>query len=55
MNITSADFCKLTIQEAADILLENMNNKKESGAVLHGTDDDGRMYSLYLKMELCTD
>ena len=57
MNISSADLCRLSVQEVADLLLNDMhvNDKKESGALLHGCDDDGRMYSLYLKMELFVD
>jgi hypothetical protein len=57
MNINSADFMKLTINEVSDLLLNEINeqNKKVSGAVLHGTDDDGRMYSLYVKLELFRD
>ena len=55
--ISSADLCKCTVQEVADLLLNDMecNGKKSSGALLHGTDDDGRMYSLYMKMELFVD
>jgi hypothetical protein len=55
MEISSADFMKLTINQVSDLLLQDIseNNKKESGAVLHGTDDDGRMYSL--KVELFRD
>ena len=57
MNISSADFLRLSLQEVADLLLNDMhvNDKKQSGALVHGTDDDGRMYSLYLKMELFVD
>ena len=55
MEISSADFMKLTINQVSDLLLQDIseNNKKVSGAVLHGTDDDGRMYSL--KVELIVD
>ena len=57
MNISSADLCKCTVQEVADLLLNDMhvNDKSVSGAVVYGTDDSGRMYSLYLKMELFVD
>ena len=57
MEISSADFMKLTINQVSDLLLQDIseNNKKVSGAVLHGTDDDGRMYSLYVKLELFRD
>ena len=55
MKISSADFMKLTINEVSDLLLQeiNENDKKVSGAMLHGTDDDGRMYTL--KVELFRD
>ena len=54
MEVSSADFMKLTINEVSDLLLTDIHekDKKESGAMLHGTDDDGRMYSLYVKLEL---
>ena len=57
MEISSADFMKLTINQVSDLLLSEIDedNKKVSGAVLHGTDDDGRMYSLYVKLELFQD
>ena len=57
MEIKSADFMKLTINEVSDLLLNDISEhkKRESGAVLHGTDDDGRMYSLYVKLELFQD
>ena len=57
MEIRSSDFMKLTINEVSDLLLQEINekDKKVSGAVLHGTDDDGRMYSLYVKLELFRD
>ena len=57
MEISSADFMKLTINEVSDLLLQDIseNNKKESGAMLHGTDNEGRMYSLYVKLELFRD
>ena len=57
MDVSSADLCRLSVQEVADLLLNDIevNDKKESGALIHGTDDDGRMYSLYLKMELFVD
>ena len=57
MEISSADFMKLSINEVSDLLLTDIheNDKKESRAMLHGTDDDGRMYSLYVKLELFRD
>ena len=57
MNFSSADFMKLTINQVSDLLLQDIseNDKRVSGAVLHGTDDDGRMYSLYVKLELFQD
>ena len=57
MNISSADLCRLSVQEVADLLLNDIEviDKSVSGAVVYGTDDSGRMYSLYLKMELFVD
>ena len=55
--LSSADLCWLSVQEVADLLLNDIdvNDKSVSGAVVYGTDDSGRMYSLYLKMELFVD
>ena len=55
--MSSADLCRLSVQEVADLLLNDIevNDKSVSGAVVYGTDDSGRMYSLYLKMELFVD
>lgn len=57
MDISSADFCKLSLQEVADMLLDDLsvNDKRGAGAVCHGVDDTGRMYSLYVKLELFRD
>ena len=57
MDISSADLCKMSVQQVADLLLNDIdvNDKSVSGAVVYGTDDSGRMYSLYLKMELFVD
>ena len=57
MDVSSADLCKMSVQEVADLLLNDIevNDKSVSGAVVYGTDDSGRMYSLYLKMELFVD
>ena len=48
MEISSADFCKLTLQEIVDSLLE----REIKGAICKGL-VDGRMYSL--KVELFRD
>ena len=57
VELSSADLCKMSVQEVADLLLNDIevNDKSVSGAVVYGTDDSGRMYSLYLKMELFVD
>ena len=57
VELSSADLCRLSVQEVADLLLNDIavNDKSVSGAVVYGTDDSGRMYSLYLKMELFVD
>lgn len=48
MGVCSADFCKLTIQEVADMLLDHEENR-----VLCRGCVDGRMYGL--KVELIPD
>ena len=48
MEISSADFTKLTLQEVADFLLD----QESKGAICKGV-VDGRMYSL--KVELIVD
>ena len=46
MQISSADFCKLTLQEIADMLLDQDSN----GCICKGI-VDGEMYAL--KVEVC--
>ena len=46
MEISSADFCKLTLQEVADMLLD----QEKQTALCRGI-VDGEMYSL--KVEVC--
>jgi hypothetical protein len=52
MEMSSADFTKLTLQEVADLLLERLNESEndEVGALLKGTDNDGNIYNLKLVM-----
>lgn len=47
MNISSADFCKLTIQEVADMLLDNNCETALCKGVV-----DGQMYNLSVKLEV---
>ena len=47
---SSADLCKLSLQEVADLLLDHGSK----GAICKGV-VDGRMYSLYVKLELFQD
>ena len=48
MNISSADFCKLSVQDVADMLLD-----QEKNVVICKGLVDGRLYSL--KVELVRD
>ena len=48
MEISSADFCKLTVQEVADFLLD----QESKSAICKGL-VDGEMYTL--KVEVCKD
>ena len=53
MEFSSADFMKLTVNQLSDLLLDdlNENNKEQSGALLLGKDDDGKMYKLSVVLE----
>ena len=48
MEINSADFMKLTINEVSDLLLQDISetDKKQVGALLYGCDQDGQRYKL---------
>lgn len=48
--LSSADFCKLTIQEAADMLLEKLDDQETSTCKLYGCSED-KMFELELKMK----
>ena len=47
---SSADFCKLSLQEVADLLLERLDQQPESRCKVYGC-CDGRMFELTLCME----
>ena len=48
MEIRCEDFMKYSIQEVSNLLMEKLHEKEddESGAILRGCDEDGRMYNL---------
>ena len=50
MNISSADFCKLTLQEVADLLLEKLDDQEVSSCKCFGC-NGGRMFELELCMK----
>ena len=51
--ISSADFMKLSINDVSDLLLERIEDGQTvSYALLKGTDGDGRMFNLCVKLEL---
>ena len=50
MNISSADFCKLTVQEVADMLLDQEKN----GVMCQGV-VDGKLYNLFVRLEVFVD
>lgn len=54
MEISSADFMKLTINEVSDLLLNDISDRQEnkSGALLLGRDDDGKPYRLSVILEV---
>jgi len=53
MEISSAEFSELTINEVSDLLLEVMNESGEacSKALLKGKDQDGNLYNLIVFLE----
>ena len=56
MEINSADFMKLTINEVSDLLLNDItDDKKQVGALLYGSDQDGQRYKLSVVLEYETD
>jgi hypothetical protein len=54
MEISSCDFCKLTLNEVSDLLLEQLSEtgNATSNALLMGVDNDGRHYNLKVSLEL---
>ena len=54
MEMSSADFMKLTINEVSDLLLNDISDRQEnkSGALLLGRDDDGKPYRLSVILEV---
>ena len=50
--ISSADFMKLTINEIADLLLENISDEKTTSYALLKGCDGKRMFNLCVKLEL---
>lgn len=53
MEISSADFMKLTINEVSDLLLENIHERGEdkAGALLIGRDEENKPYRLTVILE----
>lgn len=54
MEFSSADFCKMTLNEVSDLLLEQISEtgNATSNALLMGVDQDGRRYNLKVSLEL---
>ena len=50
MKLSSADFCRLTVQEVADLLLEKLDDQDESRCKVFGC-NGGRMFELSLLMK----
>ena len=46
----SADLCKLTVQEVADLLLDKLVDQEQVGCKVYGC-CDGRMFELELRMK----
>ncbi len=54
MEISSRDFCELTLNEVSDLLLNQMGEtgNATSNALLMGVDQEGRHYNLKVSLEL---
>lgn len=50
MNLSSADLCKLSVQEVADMLVDH----DASGVMCQGV-VNGRVYNLFIKLEVFKD
>lgn len=52
--MSSADFCKLTLNEVSDLLLNQLaeTGNATSNALLMGVDQDGKRYNLKVSLEL---
>ena len=50
MNLSSADLCKLSVQEVADLLIDNDAN----GVMCQGV-VNGKIYNLFIKLEVFKD
>ena len=53
MEINSADFMKLTINQVSDLLLEDLekSDQEQVGALLVGSDQDGKRYKMSVVLE----
>jgi hypothetical protein len=53
MEISSADFMKLTINQVSDLLLEDLSksDREQVGALLVGSDQDGKRYKMSVVLE----
>ena len=54
MEFSSADFCKMTLNEVSDLLLNQLaeTGNATSNALLMGVDQEGRRYNLKVSLEL---
>ena len=54
MKISSRDFCKMTLNEVSDLLLNQLaeTGNATSNALLMGVDQEGRHYNLKVSLEL---
>lgn len=57
MEISCAEFSKLTLNDVSDMLLDDLDDRQEdkSAALLIGKGSDGRRYRLTVQLELVDD
>ena len=55
VEFSSANFMELSVQDVSDMLMEDIckSGEKRKGALLYGSDRDGRRFKLSVILEVC--
>ena len=53
VEFSSADFMELSVQDVSDLLMEDITpDKKQAGALLYGSDREGKRFKLSVILEV---